>query len=81
MKSGSNKVEIDGSGNITLKGAKITLDAGSTGDVELKGANVKITAQAQVGIKATGPFKAEGAMANLESQGITTVKGSMVKIN
>jgi uncharacterized protein involved in type VI secretion and phage assembly len=80
MKSGSNMVEIDGSGNITVKGAKVTLDAG-TGDVELKGMNIKLTAQGQIGIKATGPFKAEGALANLESSGITVVKGSLVKIN
>lgn len=80
MKSGANMVEIDASGNISIKGKKITLDAG-TGDVELKGMNVKLTAQGQIGIKATGPFKAEGALANLESSGITTVKGSLVKIN
>ena len=80
MKSGSHMVEIDGSGNITIKGAKVTIDAGA-GDIELKGTNIKLTAQAQIGIKATGPFKAEGAMANLEASGIATVKGSMVKIN
>ncbi len=80
LKTGSHKIEIDGSGNITLKGAKITLDAG-TGDVELKGMNIKLTASGQMGLKASGPFKAEGALANLESSGITTVKGSMVKIN
>jgi uncharacterized protein involved in type VI secretion and phage assembly len=80
MKSGDSKVEIDGSGNITIKGKKVTIDGG-TGDVEIKGMNIKLTASSQMALKATGPFKAEGALANLESSGITTVKGSMVKIN
>lgn len=80
VKSGSNKVEIDANGGITVKGTKVTIDGG-TGDVEIKGMNVKITAQAGVNIKATAQLKAEGALANLESSGITVVKGSMVKIN
>ena len=75
-----SKVEIDGSGNITITGKKVTIDGG-TGDVEIKGMNIKLTASSQMALKATGPFKAEGALANLESSGITTVKGSMVKIN
>lgn len=80
MKSGENKVEIDASGNITIKGKKVTIDGG-TGDVEIKGMNIKLTASSQMALKANGPFKAEGALANLESSGITTVKGSLVKIN
>jgi hypothetical protein len=80
IKSGSGSIAIDASGNITMKGAKVTIDGG-TGDVEIKGMNIKLTASGQMGLKSTGPFKAEGALANLESSGITTVKGSMVKIN
>jgi uncharacterized protein involved in type VI secretion and phage assembly len=80
MKSGSNMVEIDANGGITLKGTKVTIDAG-TGDVSITGNNVKIEGKTGVAIKGTGTFKAEGGMANLESTGILTVKGSLVKIN
>ena len=78
--SGDGSIEIDDSGNITIKGKKVTIDGG-TGDVEISGNNVKINGKAGITIAAKGPLKAEGAMANLESKGITTVKGSMVKIN
>ena len=80
IKSGDASIEFDASGNITITGKKITLDAG-TGDVAMSGNNVKADAKAGITLAAKGPFKAEGAMANLESKGITTVKGSMVKIN
>jgi hypothetical protein len=72
---------IDDSGNITIKGQKITLDGAqgveiksSGGDVKASGLNVTMAAQAN--------FKASGnAGANLESSAMAVVKGSMVKIN
>lgn len=79
IKSGNASIEFDAQGNVTIKGQKVTIEAKM--DLALNGMNVKAEAKAQMGLKATGPFKAEGALANLESQGITTVKGSMVKIN
>ncbi|HYD10151.1 MAG TPA: phage baseplate assembly protein V, partial [Acidimicrobiales bacterium] len=80
VKTGSHKMEIDGSGNITLKGAKISLQA--TGDIELKGANVKVTANAGVDIKGNAQVKLNGAAGvNVETSAIAVVKGSMVKIN
>jgi phage protein D len=79
IKSGNASIAFDASGNITIKGQKVTIEA--TTDVAIKGVNVKADASAQMGLKAGGPFKAEGALANLESSGITTVKGSLVKIN
>jgi phage protein D len=79
IKSGQGSIEFDAQGNITIKGQKVTIQAQM--DLALNGLNVKAEAKAQMGLKATGPFKAEGALANLESQGITTVKGSLVKIN
>jgi phage protein D/phage baseplate assembly protein gpV len=81
IKAGDKKIEIDGSGNITVKGAKITLDAGP-GDIELKGTNIKLTAQAGVDIKANAAVNIKGnAPVTVESSAITNIKGSMVKIN
>lgn len=81
LTDGDAVVELNGSGNISVKGKKVSIDGG-TGDVEIKGTNVKITAQANVQISASAQFKAEGkAGANLETTAIAVVKGSMVKIN
>ena len=74
-------IEINKDGDITLKGANITLK--STQDIIIdSGANVTIksksstavTAQAKLDLKANAP-------ATLESSAITSVKGSMVNIN
>jgi Rhs element Vgr protein len=67
-----NKITIDSDG-VKIESAKdIVLKA--TGDVKVEGVNLQLKAQAQ--------FKAEGgAGAEVSSSAITTVKGSLVKIN
>ena len=74
-------IEITPDGDIELKGANIllkssqdiTLDAGGTMNIKSK-SNTGVTAQGKLDLKANAP-------ATLESAAITTVKGSMVKIN
>lgn len=81
IKAGDKTIKIDGSGNITVKGQKVTIEAAG-GDVELKGTNIKLTAQANVQIQANAKVDIKGnAPVTLESSAITNVKGSMVKIN
>ncbi len=67
-----NKITLDADG-VKIESAKdIVLKA--TGDVKVEGVNLQFKAQAQ--------FKAEGgAGTELSSSAITTVKGSLVKIN
>jgi hypothetical protein len=79
-KSGSGKkIELD-AGQIILKGTtKITLSVGSS-KIELSASGVKI-AGAQVEAAATATAKVKGALTNVEASGITTIKGSLVKIN
>ncbi len=74
-------IEITPDGDIHLKGANIvlkstqdiTIDAGANLNLKSKG-STGVTAQAKLDLKASAP-------ATLESSAITTVKGSMVKIN
>ena len=74
-------IEINKDGDIQLKGANIvlkstqdiTIDAGANVNIKSK-ASTAVTAKAKLDLKANAP-------ATLESSAITSVKGSMVKIN
>jgi len=65
LTSGSNKIIIDSSGEITCQ---------SQNKVNIKGAMVSVTADSQLELKANGGVK-------IESGALVTIKGSMVKIN
>lgn len=74
-------IEITKDGDITLTGVNIvlkstqdiTIDAGANVNIKSK-ASIAVSAQAKLDLKATAP-------ATLESKAITSVTGSMVKIN
>ena len=81
LKSNSASVLLDGStGDITLKGRNITLDA--TTKVTVKGAMIEQAAQSSFKAQASGvmELKASGPC-KLESSAVTEVKGTLVKIN
>jgi len=81
IKSGNASIEFDASGNVTIKGQKVTIEGKTGVDIKASGGNVKAEG---VGItmSAKAMFKAEGkAGANLETSAMAVVKGSMVKIN
>lgn len=65
IKSGSNKITIDNKGDIKIE---------STKEITIKSTQVNIEATAAMKIKA-------GAKLDLMSDGLVTIKGSMVKIN
>ena len=81
IKNNKGSIEIDEDGNITIKGAKITLQG--TGDITVDGkTNVNVKAGAGAKVEATAALDLKSkAPATLESAAITNVKGSMVKIN
>ncbi len=84
------KIAIESEGDITLKGANISLES-TTGDITLKsGAGIKVESTQDTELKAGGNLKSEGGMnydlkagmnATVEGGAIVTVKGSLVKIN
>lgn len=61
--------------------AKNSLKCEATASVDIKAAQLKFNADATALLKANASVKVEGALAELTSTGITTVSGSMVKIN
>ena len=81
IQNDKGSIEIDKDGNITIKGAKITLQG--TGDITVDGkTNVNVKAGAGAKVEATAALDLKSkAPATLESSAITNVKGSMVKIN
>lgn len=72
LKTGSASLEMESSGKATLKaGTSVTLDAST---VEGKGKSAFKASATQIDIKANGQL-------NLQSSGITNVKGSMLNLN
>ncbi|MDQ6423034.1 phage baseplate assembly protein V [Paenibacillus sp. LHD-117] len=65
VKSGTSKVELTSSGNVTISG---------TQSLSVKAPEVKLEASASMSIKSTG-------MLDIKSDGMINIKGSMVKIN
>lgn len=77
---GSVLIQDENGNSLTMNSDGITIDSAAdinikaAGDVNIEGINIKASASAEL--------KAEGsASANLESGGITVVKGSLVQIN
>jgi uncharacterized protein involved in type VI secretion and phage assembly len=74
-KNGKNKIEIDGkSDTVTIAAGKaLSIKVGNKEAVKITASDVKISS-AQMSLQANGELK-------LISNGITTVKGSMLKLN
>ena len=66
-------------GNISLKGTKIAVEA--SGDLELKGTNVTVKATANGELSGATVKVAGTATAELSGSGTATVKGGLVRIN
>ncbi|MBA4181543.1 MAG: hypothetical protein C0506_13215 [Anaerolinea sp.] len=87
---GGHLVEIDdnGTGKITIKsGGDVTVEAGgkvtvnAKMDAEVNGMNVKVEAKGNLELSGTMVKVTAKATLDLSSSGITSVKGSLVKIN
>jgi uncharacterized protein involved in type VI secretion and phage assembly len=79
IESGQGSFLISDSGEITIKGAKVTIEA--TGDLKMSGTNVESAAKSQSKTSgATVEVSAQGQM-SVKSSGMTEIKGSIVKVN
>ncbi len=68
-----------GTGDVSISGQKVSIDAKS--DLVLGGASVKVSAKGAAELSGASAKVAGQASAELSASGVTTVKGSMVKIN
>ncbi|MBV9098185.1 MAG: hypothetical protein JO079_09020 [Frankiaceae bacterium] len=77
---GQSSIKMDGNGNITIKGLKVSIQADT--DIEIKAnAKVAVEAQAELGLKGAAKAELQGAMVNLTAQGPLAAKGAIVQIN
>lgn len=79
IKIGTASIEFDDQGNITIKGAKITMTADQ--DIAISGTNVSAKANAKLALEGSAESGLKGALVSVEASGIAKVKGSMVTIN
>ncbi|MEO6885182.1 MAG: phage baseplate assembly protein V [Jatrophihabitantaceae bacterium] len=80
IKAGDAKFVIDGQGNVTIEGNKITLKATTQVDIE-GSAGVALKSDSKVAVQAAMiDVKAEGT-ASVDGGGMLTLKGGMVAIN
>jgi uncharacterized protein involved in type VI secretion and phage assembly len=78
--TGRQNVDVSSaSGDITLKGKKITIEASA--DLELSGLNVTVTAKSAAEVKGATAKVSGDATAELSGGATTTVKGGLVRIN
>jgi uncharacterized protein involved in type VI secretion and phage assembly len=78
--TGKKDVAVSSStGDVTVKGRKITIEA--TSDLELRAANVAVKATAAAGLEGATVKVAGTGTAELSGGGATTVKGAVVRIN
>jgi uncharacterized protein involved in type VI secretion and phage assembly len=77
---GTGSIKIAKNGDVTIKGAKVTIEA--TQDFSLEAVNVKALGKSNLDIEGKAGLTAKGGgTAELSASGITTVKGSLVKVN
>ena len=71
LKTGSSSITMTKSGDIKIKGTKITVE----------GTSKILEKSAQISSEASAKNVIKGAMVNVEASGINTIKGALVKIN
>lgn len=79
LTDGAGSIEIDGQGNINIKGVKVSIDAQS--DLELHGLNVSVKADTKISVSGlNGEFNTSAAL-NVSGGGQLALKAGLVQIN
>ncbi|MDA8300436.1 MAG: VgrG-related protein [Actinomycetota bacterium] len=79
VKAGGTQVAFSTTGDITLKGQNITIEAEQ--NLKLKGLQVDVSATTQLQLQGQAQASMKGAMLQLESEGPASLKGAIVQIN
>jgi uncharacterized protein involved in type VI secretion and phage assembly len=80
IKSGSASFEIDASQNVTIKGAKVTIQADTELDLKAN-SKVSVASQGQLDLQGSMVGLKGQATTQVEASGALTLKGGMVAIN
>ncbi len=80
LKSGEGSITIGKDGSITIKGKKVVIQGEQDVSIE---ANSKVDVKGNAGatLESSSQTAVKGSMVQVEGQGITEIKGSLVKIN
>lgn len=79
VKAGATEVSFSTTGDITLKGQNVTIEAQQ--NLKLKGLGVDVAASTQLQLQGQAQASMKGAMLQLESEGPASLKGAIVEIN
>jgi uncharacterized protein involved in type VI secretion and phage assembly len=79
IQAGSTQVAFSQSGDISIKGANITIEAQQ--NLKLSGLQINITAQTQLQMQGQSQASLQGAMLSLQGDGTASLKGGIVQIN
>jgi len=77
---GQSSIKMDGTGNIAIKGMKVSIEAEMEVSIKANTA-VAIEAETQLSLKAAATAELKGAMVNVTAQGPLAAKGAIVQIN
>ena len=79
LKAGDTQVAFSTSGDVTIKGQNITIDAQRS--LKLQGMDINVSAQTQLQLQGQSQASMKGAVLQLESEGPASLKGAIVQIN
>ncbi len=79
VKAGDTQVAFSTSGDVTIKGSNITLQAQQ--NVKIEGLQVDVSAQSQLQLQGQSQASMKGAILQLQSDGPASLKGAIVQIN
>jgi uncharacterized protein involved in type VI secretion and phage assembly len=79
IKAGNTQVAFSNSGDVTIKGANITVQAEQ--NLKLSGLQVSISADTQLQMQGQSQASLKGAILQLEGEGTAALKGAIVQIN
>jgi phage protein D/phage baseplate assembly protein gpV len=80
LKSGNASITLTASGDVQIKGNKVSITAETNAEVK-GGANAEIKAGAALTLKGGAKAELAGPMVDVKGDGVTQIKGGIVKIN
>ena len=79
IKAGDTQVAFSSSGDVTIKGANVTIQADQ--NLKLSGMQISVSADTQLQMQGQSQASLKGAVLQLEGEGSAALKGAIVQIN
>ncbi len=79
IKAGNTQVAFSNTGDVTIKGANVTIQADQS--LKLSGVQISVSADSQLQMQGQSQASLKGAVLQLEGEGSAALKGAIVQIN